>query len=221
VKRSLWLAVATLGVALLGIALACGRERIPVATIEPDRDASIPCEISDAGDVADACGEGWYCSATSCSAKDGTCAPIAPDGCASFGPECGCDGISYYNSCVRQRAGVSSAGQGQCEYQMGIPGVPCGPKLACPGGMSCAFLFSLPQLPTFLDGAVPDDVECRIAQNLEGVGVCWALPNACPDSSSLLVRSPCGSTCIEGCAAIRNGGPYTFCAPDGSAGEGI
>ena len=44
-----------LGIALLGIALACGRDPILVATIESVQDASVKCELSDAGDVADAC----------------------------------------------------------------------------------------------------------------------------------------------------------------------
>jgi hypothetical protein len=214
-NRSLWLAVATLGIALLGIALACSRDPILVATIEPDSDASVKCQISDAGDAGASCKDG-FCSATACGST-GFCESIDSDACASSGPECGCNGVSYFNRCLRQEARVSLAGNAQCGFGMRTLG--CTDK-DCPTNASCALI--LPGLPSQLseiaDAALSCGEKVRLMPPQYGLfGVCWSRPDACPDAGSPLVQSDLCEQCIDECSAIKEGGVYFLCAPDASA----
>ncbi len=223
--RPLWFAVAMLGIALLGIALACGRDPILVATIESVQDASVKCELSDAGDVADACGQGWFCSATTCGSTIGTCEIIGAAPCdEATGPECGCDGLNYFNQCLREQARVSRAAVGSCESQIAVTAKQC----PCQAGQFCATISPQPLFDTNLpdgaplppcegsfglpDGALTDLTDrCREAQKaFSDFGFCWVLPPACPPSSDRRVFG-CDFVPIDECAAIKHGGAYALC----------
>jgi hypothetical protein len=234
VTRRVALVMATLAIATLGIGLACGSERIVVATLVAS-DASIKCELSDAGDAGNPCGAGSFCSRITCGMNDGLCVPLGTtDGCATPGPECGCDGITYYNRCVRQAAGMSLAGTGECVYQMGVQPTDCYPSSQFPTGVSgkdcppktyCAAVSPFPFLPNELgDADTTFEVRCEETKQmvlgqlgaLSG-GLCWALPDSRPDAGSRLVQSPCESACIDDWSAIRDGGAYFACPSDASA----
>ncbi len=173
-----------------------------------------------------------------CSASAGTCETIVSDNCAASGPECGCDGISYSNSCGRQFAKISLAGQGQCSPQMNVTPKECSlssPISSCPRGTNCASIFSLlPLIPAEDDGGritsllppIPgEDGGGRIteAQCVDGVhnfeqtlplldiGLCWSVPDcSLPDSRRLQGICDQGK-CIDDCTAISAGGVYILC----------
>jgi hypothetical protein len=225
VKRALVLAVLSVALALLGIAVACGSNPITVATIE----VGAKCEITDAGDAGEPCPTGQFCSTptTLCESKDAAvCEPIGEDACASSGPECGCDGISYYNECLRQSAHVSLKSAGPCTFSA----APCGPQISCPvDSASCARILEVvlpsfgdvgPELGDasreFLGDAAPSCA--TFEQGLARVfGACWVLPESCPSPASRTVVGVCDPKCIDDCSAIRDGGLYTLCPPDASA----
>lgn len=46
-------------------------------------------------------------------AGPGRCLPL-PDDCPVAQPECGCDGVTYDNPCLRMSAGVSKQSNGPC-----------------------------------------------------------------------------------------------------------
>jgi hypothetical protein len=231
--RRVALAAAALAIATLAIALACGSDRITVATIlEPD--ASIPCELADAGDAGDPCPTGTFCSATACGAQAGTCEAINSAGCESSEPECGCDGTTYFNQCLRQQAQVSLAAQGACDLEHALPCPHCKGKASCAAIFSFLSFTSLfdPDGAPYLENAsiginprplTPTELsQCLAAtQTLPAFpGFCWVLPpDGCPSASTRTVLPvlACGEPCIDECSAIRDGGLYVTCeSPDAS-----
>jgi hypothetical protein len=204
-NRAAVFATVSLAAALVGIAFACGNSSITIATIVADAGRDARCEISDGGDGREPCPPGQFCSRTLCGSKDGVCESVDSDGCAASEPECGCDRINYFNSCLRQEAHASKAGTGQCGGQMLIPPIPCGFRLPpCPNdNASCAFIVPIPDLA---------GIPCEYP---DAGGTCWSLPKTCPTDAPRSVQA-CGGRCIDECSAIRQGGFYLGCS-DASA----
>jgi len=108
------------------------------------------------------CAAGSFCSfpiSASCgdSNETGTCQPIVAACTQDFTPVCGCDGMTYPNTCTANAAGVSVASTGECG------GVECDSSdTTCGGpGQFCSF---------------PIDARC----GLDGdTGTCQPQPMAC------------------------------------------
>lgn len=217
--------VATVATALLAIGVACSSDPTIVARTVPV-DAG-HCELGDASDGGDRCPSGMFCSRRSCNPNDTFCEAADASGCDTSGYECGCDGITYYNSCVRLEAHVSRAGPGQCS--IGMPLIGCRPDEGCtPLHQGCGYIvpfeppppdagsFNLPPPPDAAVSAL--QTYCENMPPFEN-GICWALPDPerCRSSSSSHLQSLCGK-CIDDCAALESGrGPYFFaCEPDAS-----
>lgn len=80
------------------------------------------------------CGDKRYCASDTCGGS-GTCQPrpeVCPD---NWAPVCGCDGVTYGNSCDAAAAGVGVEHEGEC----GQAGGECGGPLdvVCPEGSYC------------------------------------------------------------------------------------
>jgi len=95
------------------------------------------------GFIAGTCAKSEYCNfpiATQCGSGDqtGTCTRI-PDACTlQVAPVCGCDNVTYSNSCAAASKGVSVLHNGACDV---TPGTVCGglQGLTCPDGAFCNF----------------------------------------------------------------------------------
>jgi len=135
------------------------------------------------------CSAAEYCDKAGCGATAGVCAlrpPTCPDTEADV---CGCDGVVYWNDCLRRRDGVASSTMGQCAPHIARCG---GPKdNACP---------------------VADAVCARLDLSGQGGcvdlgGVCWVLPDSCPEDAGGPRFAACGPpplSCSDLCDALRS-----------------
>ena len=186
------------GVAMVA---ACGRPQVEVATIE---DGGAPCSTLDGGQ---SCLPGFFCSSTSCGSATGRCESARTgESCAEpYDPQCGCDGLTYFNPCLRQVARQSEAtGGGVCPFN-NTPHS-CSATKPCAGSQVCALVFPSGSLvPATSDGGL-DPMACTAFEQFISffpLGVCWVLPESgsCPDSGATL-RS-CDGQCTNACPAIR------------------
>jgi hypothetical protein len=174
---------------------------IAIAVALPVAAAAAACSVEDvlvAQDVADNgtgggpcsdsrdCSPVAFCSKTSCTAARGHCVARPMDCPEPKDPYCDCNGVNYWNDCVRQQNGVSFSTQGECS----APYVACGGFRgpACPPGAHCARL------------AAPGE-NCDPGTQ----GVCWVLPPRCPPDDGGSNWESCGvfpPICSDFCKAI-------------------
>lgn len=188
-------------------AVGCSVTDVVVAQEAPGQDADV-----DAADAAEAsmpgcattkdCGPGAYCSKGSCDAPTGTCV-VRPLDCKDGGEsqECGCDGVEYWNDCLRRRDGAESYVPGFCQDHF----APCGDPHD-------------PPCPDF--DAVCGRVEFGGACDMRGT--CWVLPDTCPADGGALHFVPCSdppmmpmqpATCVDLCTAVRSQQPSVRAIP--------
>jgi hypothetical protein len=180
VHRRLRIAIASTLLLAAGAA-ACAAQDVPVAQ-------EIAC--SDSFE----CGAVAYCAKPSCSAPRGRCEP-RPSFCDDQqAPTCGCDGVNYWNDCLRQKNGIPAFSPGECTSQY----PPCGGfrGTACQtAGALCAHLV--------LTGANNCDPS--------NSGACWVLPPRCPADAGGEQWESCGlrpEPCLDTCEAIRAERPF-------------
>ena len=213
---------AGLGFALVVSGTAgCGNETIPIAMVnDASVDAgAVACAVGGTGlDGGSGCQEGQFCETRSCGATAGFCTEIHGEPCdsTSYSPECGCDGVSYFNSCVRRAASISATSETTCDNQATVKTRSCDSALplfpSCPNGSNgCAVIVPNSVVVPFEVADASISSVCNIPQ-IANAGICWVLPD-CPSSGALHLRS-CGvSRCIDACSAMRTGGPLIPCDP--------
>ncbi|HEX6276898.1 MAG TPA: Kazal-type serine protease inhibitor domain-containing protein [Polyangiaceae bacterium] len=147
------------------------------------------------GDCADDddCESNAYCQKATCDAAKGTCRPLGPEcrgAMAEFEPVCGCDHITYWNTCVIEHEGINIAATGECTGSS---------RPTCTrdeGGESCP---SRSHARCYRPVDVCGDTSPT-------TGVCWVLPSECPDDEPQTTRY-CGGTagsarCIGFCEVL-------------------
>jgi hypothetical protein len=144
------------------------------------------------------CKPGWQCEKPSCDAVMGECVPrpfvfCPPDPA----PVCGCDGVTYWNDCVRRQTGAQLESVGEC----GVSACPCD-----------------------IDSDCADDSEFAVCAHLvqggdtchsDEKGVCWVLPPQCkPNATDQPSWRECRppdlppAPCVDTCQAIASGHTY-------------
>lgn len=155
--------------------------------------------------TSEECGKGRYCSRRRCEDAQGECAsrdtvcPTAQD------PVCGCDGISYFNDCLRRQNGVTAYTLGECSETEART---CGlaDPAPCPEGAFCGRLSSEPD---------PSLMICEV-DLLWVRGRCWVTPACDPQARGGEEYIPCvPAVSLAGGTPGGGGGPGT---PGGSFG---
>lgn len=172
--------------ATLGL-VGCGPRDIVVADVPPNLDGGFERPARRCATDPE-CGPDGFCDRLSCGALFGTCRrrPVFCD--ARTEPSCGCDGLTYWNDCLRARAGVVRRDLGECTAP-----VTCAADAGCPAPASCARLYDGPL------ACMPGAFE----------GACWVLPPTCPPGPSSDGWQACGGPgCVNTCEAIRSERPH-------------
>ncbi|MBX3228540.1 MAG: hypothetical protein KIT84_07800 [Labilithrix sp.] len=150
----------------------------------PDAGGPVTCEWG----KDDTCPAGYYCDSASCGR--GVCVQKAAVVTTARNPQCGCDGITYWNASIASNAGMSIRSSNACPADNAVR---CGGLVpsTCPGGTSCNM-------------QVRNKAECG---GIGPSGACWKLPPSCgaPSTSNLRAR-PCGNgtpACADVCIAIQ------------------
>lgn len=144
------------------------------------------------------CMPDWQCEKPSCDAPIGTCSPPPPIFCEPEpAPVCGCDGVTYWNDCVRRQVGAQALSIGECSIT----------ACECESDADCA-----------------DDAEFAVCAHLvqggelchaDDTGACWVLPPRCmPSFGDPPVWQECRppdaspAPCVDTCLAIASGRPH-------------
>jgi hypothetical protein len=148
-----------------------------------DGDVSQPCSSN-----ADCPQSDSFCAKASCDAGQGECkeAPLLCDDVSGDAGAvvCGCDGVDYWNDCLRRRDGVASSTHGQCTS----PAVTCTADKACP----------VPDAVCFIEASG----QCSGATE----GICWVPPDGVclADAGPGNWQScPTSNGCVNLCTAIQ------------------
>jgi len=183
---------AVAGFLVLGGLVACSSRDVVVFEVEPSdtgpssdagvdaapMDASMdapPTQDSggeDTGDASDAiiCRDlfdcptyAWYCVKNSCGDATGVCEPRPVFCTEEPSPVCGCNGVTYWNDCLRQQLGSAASTPGECQ----VNALTCNVREDCGFyGAACARLL------------FPDQ-ECPVPGSAPRPGNCWAIPQDC------------------------------------------
>jgi hypothetical protein len=204
-RRALVLTTATVATALLVLGLACSSTDIIATTVPGDAGhTNATCGLGDSGDGGDRCLSGQFCSKATCTLNGGTCEDVESDACAGPDIVCGCDGITYYNSCARRAAQISPAGPSICNgFQMGVTPRRCHDSTGCGPNASCAvlvpgFLLDAGSLPDAGQYAPPDLCQ-GLEQGLLFSATCWSF------QGGRLVKPVCNQfECIDDVSTIRS-----------------
>ena len=172
---------------------ACTKEDIVIAEI-PNVGADGGIGVSGSAvrcTKSEDCPDQMYCERRGCDEPAGICV-VPPNTCDNTeDPVCGCDGVTYFNDCLRRKNGASGSDDGECTTSFAA----CdGAAVGCPTNAYCARF-----------------VHYSTAPFCHGVrGRCWVIPDFCPPPARGDRWNLCsddavvgGETCVSTCRAIQ------------------
>jgi len=140
------------------------------------------------------CSAGWLCDKLACLATAGSCVPWPPICSADPDPVCGCDGVTYWNDCIRLRSRAQRSDFGQCRTTAS----------ACETGSDCRVPYAS------CSHLVGPGAMCG-----RGMGTCWVLPPRCEPSTDSKAWRECKppdmdvpGPCVDTCRAIASERSY-------------
>jgi hypothetical protein len=181
-KRAALSLVTVVAVVLACGAASCAPEDVVVADLPAHLDGGSVHHCFDDED----CHGNAFCAHASCDAPDGHCQMRPPFCDSARQVVCGCDGVTYWNDCLRRLAGTTLSTADYCATP-----ATCDAAHACPSGAWCAHL-------------VPSSGRC----DQDDVGMCWVLPPTCAPDDVRWQACSGASECVDTCTAIRSGLPY-------------
>lgn len=131
---------------------------------------------------------GWICDKPGCDATSGFCKPYPPFCDAPPRPVCGCDGVTYWNDCIRVQSHAQLAATEPC----------LDTACTCEVGSDCKVPYAT------CAHLLPPNAMCGHA-----MGSCWVLPNECDPAADPKrwheCKPPDGATaqCVDTCTAIK------------------
>ncbi len=134
------------------------------------------------------CHENEYCQKHDCNDAHGGCL-LRPQLCTGmdFAPVCGCNGVTYWNDCLRQADGASAV----------LTAGECTSAKTCSSASECS--------------ASPSAACSRVAAitcpSSGSVGACWVMPAQCPSGLSTTWQACSGGACMDLCGAIKSEQP--------------
>jgi hypothetical protein len=197
-------------IAMCSLVLAgCKVETIVAGTLALDAGADDDAAASVGCRGPDDCAAGELCEKRACADARGLCMPI-PRLCtdAHLSPVCGCDGITYFNDCLRRRSGIASARPEPCEQT--AQRCVSEREQPCPEPAVCG------RLPPRISIGSPG-VRCEP----EEPGQCWVVPVSCDRTLPGDRFGTCDGTlqCLDLCSALRSGQALTLSMQCDSASE--
>jgi len=136
------------------------------------------------------CAQGLFCDAPGCT--NGTCQKIPPASSqtSDHAPQCGCNGITYWNASVAKTAGMAVSHAGACSPQEFVK---CTAAMPCPAG-------------TYCNNQVDNIVGCTLQPAANPS--CWGLPNTCDDQKPQAMACFGAPFCSGLCSIIKGQGKY-------------
>jgi hypothetical protein len=152
------------------------------------------------------CQPKWLCEKESCDAPLGECQPPPPVFCPDEPePVCGCNGVTYWNDCIRRQFAMPREALGECSVT----------ACACEVGSDCDAPFAS------CSHLVQGGETCHSG----GPGACWVLPPQCrPTQGEYPIWQECHPPeappppCLDTCRAIASGRPHVRKKPEDQCG---
>lgn len=140
------------------------------------------------------CMPGWLCEKRGCDAPTGVCVPWPVFCPPDPAPVCGCDGVTYWNDCIRLKSGARLEAFDQCRAT----------ACSCEVGADCPVPYAS------CSHLLPPGEMCG-----HGMGACWVLPPQCAPSADSKMWRECKPPepgqlpgCLDTCRAIASEHSY-------------